>query len=455
MLLGTVGVVSGPASAQNVQLPTLDSPVRIRNRVGEDAIRALGSRLDGVADRLSLRGDQLAEVVRRDRTLSVDASSELVVHDEAADHALSAASAADWPTTPVFPDIKTFSLHSKSSNVKRTIYLDFNGHTMTGTTWNTAENRNSITLAPFDLDGKPSTFTRSELAVIQNVYLSVREDFGVFDVDVTTADPGTAALAKSSAGDDTYGIRIVVTPTDFQDCDCGGAAYPGSFGSSTGTPGYVLQGTAKTIAEAVSHEAGHTLGLSHDGVTTKDAACAADSKKCSYYRGHGDWAPIMGVGYYERITQWSKGEYANANNTQDDIAIIKKLIPYVVDWGGTMATARNYPLGTKVYADPINWAGDVDAYSFTVSATRSVTVKVDNWYGDTVDTNLNARIRLLNSSGSVIATASPTATTSAALTLSLAKGKYYVYVDGVGDGIPSTTGYSTYGSIGRYNVSFV
>jgi len=432
----------------------LESPISLRNRGGEDAIRALGSRLDGVAGRLSLRGDQLADELRRDRTLAVDASSELVVHDEAPEQALSAASAADWPTSPVYPETSTFSLHSKSSNVKRTIYLDFNGHTMTGTTWNTAQSKNSITLAPFDLDGKPSTFSSSEMAVIQNVFLSVREDFGVFDVDVTTADPGTAALTKSTSSDDTYGMRIVVTPTNFEDCDCGGAAYPGSFGSSTGTPGYVLQGTAKTIAEAVSHETGHTLGLSHDGLTTKDAACAANSKKCVYYRGHGDWAPIMGAGYYERITQWSKGEYANSNNPQDDIAIITKQLPYVVDWGGTMATARAYPLGTKVYADPINWAGDVDAYSFTVSSTRNVTVKVDNWYGNKVDTNLNARIRLLNSKGTVIATVSPAETTSAALTASLAPGKYYVYVDGVGDGAPATSGYSTYGSIGRYNVSF-
>ena len=30
----------------------------------------------------------------------------------------------------------------------------------------------------------------------------------------------------------------------------------------------------------------------------------------------------MGVGYYKQLVQWSKGEYANANNTQDDIVII-------------------------------------------------------------------------------------------------------------------------------------
>ena len=28
------------------------------------------------------------------------------------------------------------------------------------------------------------------------------------------------------------------------------------------------------------------------------------------------WAPIMGVGYYVNLVQWSKGEYANPSNTE-------------------------------------------------------------------------------------------------------------------------------------------
>src|SRR4030095_5463619 len=45
-----------------------------------------------------------------------------------------------------------------------------------------------------------------------------------------------------------------------------------------------------------------------------------------YFAGQGSgnvsWAPIMGVGYYNNVTQWSKGEYPDANQTQDDVAII-------------------------------------------------------------------------------------------------------------------------------------
>ena len=51
-----------------------------------------------------------------------------------------------------------------------------------------------------------------------------------------------------------------------------------------------------------------------------------------YYTGHGvapvDWGPIMGVGYYSDVTQWSKGEYSGANNTEDDLQKITVYLPY-------------------------------------------------------------------------------------------------------------------------------
>ncbi len=41
----------------------------------------------------------------------------------------------------------------------------------------------------------------------------------------------------------------------------------------------------KYIADAASHEAGHSFGLHHDGTSTS-----------GYYSGQGIWAPIMGAG---------------------------------------------------------------------------------------------------------------------------------------------------------------
>ena len=100
-------------------------------------------------------------------------------------------------------------------------------------------------------------------------------------------------------------------------CSCGGIAYVGVLDLPTGhqtyQPALVFGTDGKNIGEIVSHEVGHTLGLSHDGMTGGAA----------YYAGQGSWAPIMGVGYSRPITQWSKGEYAAANNSEDDLVVMQ------------------------------------------------------------------------------------------------------------------------------------
>jgi hypothetical protein len=105
-------------------------------------------------------------------------------------------------------------------------------------------------------------------------------DYAPFDVDVTTEDPGEAALR----GD---GIRVVIggSSADWYGDAAGGVAWVGSFGSEQ--PAFVwpaLLGPFKVkyVADAAAHEAGHTLGLLHDG-----------NSKTAYYAGHGNWAPIM------------------------------------------------------------------------------------------------------------------------------------------------------------------
>ena len=87
----------------------------------------------------------------------------------------------------------------------------------------------------------------------------------------------------------------------------------------------------------MSHEVGHTLGLSHDGVTGGP----------EYYEGHNGWASIMGVGYYQELTQWSSGQYSGASNTQDDLAIITGNNGFGYrsdDYGSSLSTASSLVL---------------------------------------------------------------------------------------------------------------
>jgi hypothetical protein len=84
-------------------------------------------------------------------------------------------------------------------------------------------------------------------------------DYAAFDVDVTTKDPGDAALLG-------IGVRVIIGGDSPGGVALGGVAWIGSFG--TGNPAFVypyrFYSSVKSTGEAASHEAGHTIGLLHD-----------------------------------------------------------------------------------------------------------------------------------------------------------------------------------------------
>jgi serralysin len=136
----------------------------------------------------------------------------------------------------------------------------------------------------------------------------------------------------------------------------------------------------KNAAEVISHELGHTLKLSHDGRTTPVE---------DYYAGHGSddvgWAPIMGSGYTKNLTQWSKGEYPNADNTEDDLFKITEEnndVDYRADDHGINLGTASYlyidPQDDSVDSDGvIETRADVDALRFTLTTTTSVTLTAE------------------------------------------------------------------------------
>jgi len=302
-----------------------------------------------------------------------------------------------YTSTATFPLTQTFALHTRPG-ASKVIYLDFNGHTTTGTPWNTNFSGGAdIVTPPFDTDGNPSSFSDAELAAIQEVWRRVAEDYAAWDVDVTTEDPGIEALRRTSLND--------ATPY---------------------------------IAEAASHEIGHTLGLYHSGQTNGT----------EYYTGHADWAPIMGVGYYKSVTQWTRGDYPLANNQQDQVTLISGKIARLADEHGNSSTSAAAVSGSQLNAGGvISDRADRDWFKITSNVgTVNVTAEAAS-----PSANLKIGISLVDASGLVLAQGTPNGM-GATLSVPVTGGDYHLVIDGVGNG-DALTGYTDYSSLGRFRLT--
>ncbi|GAB5562729.1 MAG: hypothetical protein SynsKO_43760 [Synoicihabitans sp.] len=351
--------------------------------------------------------------------------------------------------------------HSRpgSTNV---LYLDFSGHTVTNTSWNSGQGDAETYIGKvYDTDGDPTTFSDDEQADIIAIWERVAEDFSPFDVNVTTEEPAvftrTTGRGLVTASVDGNGVNM---PSHTG----GGVAQLDVFGESDyhtrSSPAFVyydnFSGSRRVanIAEAMSHELGHNMGLTHDG----------QNGGVEYYGGHGtgntSWGPIMGTGYGQNVSQWSKGEYFNANNTQDDFALMEAKMGYATDEAGdTTGTAAAASIDGSDISNTgvISSSGDVDLFSFN-TATGTVTLNVNTFRmaSSTHGGNADLKLELLDSGGAVVATHAPAGDTNATISLGVTAGTYYARISPEGDGTPLNdppTGYTSYGSAGQYTLT--
>ena len=316
------------------------------------------------------------------------------------------------------------------------VYLDFDGEQRDFEYWGT-------------IDAAHSGATNPQ---IFDVWQGVCEDFTPFNINVTTI------RAVYEAAQPGHRMQVIVTPTDDAQPGFGGVAVTSSFNNSGEIVCWAFLTTGKNAIEVITHEVGHTLGLSHDG----------QLPSTEYYPGHGNsttgWAPIMGVGYSKPVTQWSKGEYPNANNLQDDLQIISTNnngVAYRGDDHGhatTTASPLNIDANGLVSNEGIIETNtDRDSFRFSTYG-GIINLQIDPVPPVQINlpvANLDIKAELLQITSSlttVIATSDATGTLSASFSQSLDPGDYMVRITGTGRG-NLLTGYSDYASLGSYTVT--
>ena len=442
-----------------------------------------------------------------DSTARVTPSGKILFVEERIDAAAITTSAITTNVTNI-PLDSFLSLNSRPGS-NRTIFLDFDGHTVpAGTAWDDATYGygGSPLIAgvypAFSMDGSAS-FSATEKQAIINAWAAVAEDYAMFDVNITTQFPGDAAIARTSNSDTAFGTRALVTAGNGafnpDTCGCGGIAYTGVFdeaidslfGSAYGIgheewqPAFVFveqsqvsNATAtqagKFISDIASHEVGHNLSLLHDGSfqdSNRDGQFVDNNDDgiddvtgdvwTEYFYGDGDnknWAPIMGAGYVNGVVQWSDGDYGSAanpaTNTEDDFDAISatglNLLPD--ESNNSIATAPL--LTTSAREGIVGSRNDTDLFKVTVTDGKLGVYA----YSPTPNTNLDIKLTLLDWSGlAIFSTDVPSTTTDntfpvtgmdGVLNANLTNGAYYIRIDGVG----RSGSYSDYGSVGQYTI---
>ncbi len=328
------------------------------------------------------------------------------------------------------------------------LYLDFDGELVTNTAWNSSIGLEVIDAKAFDRDGDVTSFNADELESIESIFGRVSEDFMPFNVNVTTDYSVYAAASNADR------LNVIITDTHDWYPGYGGVAYLDVEGLDDEyyQPGWVfadpLGNDSKNVAEAVSHELGHNLGLHHDG-NNVDA----------YYPGHGSdeaatsWAPIMGVGYYKQLTQWSQGEYYKAKEDEDDIAIIAEAYGFRADDHGNSrsdASMLHIEEGTFAAEGLIEQRTDVDIFTHTASADL-ITYVIN---GLEEGSNLDILANLYDKGGNLLASSNSEDSITATIEYQFdAETEVFLSVEGTGMGDPLLEGYTDYGSLGYYSVT--
>lgn len=315
-----------------------------------------------------------------------------------------------------------------TSGTPSVVLLDFDGHTVSGTNWNTTG----------DINCSPANLSYAAITAIFN---RVANDYSPFNITVTTDENVFNSVAPNKR------MRVIITETWEWFGQAGGTAFVNSFGLYDNTPCFVfsslLNYNEKNIGEAASHEMGHTLGLRHQ------AAWSGGVMVSQYYYGHGSgetgWAPIMGCAYNQNVSTWHNGPTTTgANSSQDEVPLVANKIGWITD-DYTNTTSGAATLNSSLNG-VLNSSADIDFFYINTSVARTIDLRPFNIGAGNIAANMDLKLNIYNAQGQLLSTVNDPSVLNAYTTVTA--GQYYVSVSAV-----ANSNSSTYGMLGKYSIN--
>lgn len=315
-----------------------------------------------------------------------------------------------------------------SNEAPSVIMLDFDGYTVSNTIWN----------AFTDIVCAPANLTTEGMSIVYNRILN---DYSPFNVTVTTDEAVYNNASPSKR------MRVIFTESWEWFGQAGGAAFPGTFGMTNNTPCFVftslLNYNTKSIAEAGSHEMGHTLGLMHQ--SAYNGPSLINEYNYGIGSGQAGWAPIMGCAYYRNISTWHNGATNSGyNSSQDELSMItSKLGILPDDVSGTTTGAMLLQSSKNAI---IHNSSDVDCFYLDLDESSTVTVTPYNVGAENAGANLDITLKTYNGQGQLVNTINDPSILNAAVTL--LPGEHFVSVS-----VSGNANAPVYGMVGRYTIA--
>jgi hypothetical protein len=239
------------------------------------------------------------------------------------------------------------------------IYLDADGQIVENTIWNTTYNSSQ----PFNCEDGGLTADQ-----MKTILKSVREDFSPFQITVTDDENLYNNTPKEKR------VRVIITKhLGLKDIFpwAGGFGFIGSLWWKDDTPCFVFADVLLSfglypisVAETVSHETGHTIGLHHQSEYTFDGRF-----KYEYHGGffslpyNLNWAPIMGSSNAE-MSGWMLGR--NLQGIQNDTEMLSAVGVQADEVSNNFLTAKQLKFkgssNRVLFRELLNKSSDADVY---------------------------------------------------------------------------------------------